>query len=306
MSHQVDWDLYAQRYRRFLSILGWLSYAPGRYRYHLAGYTARYFSPQRYELAYKFPRVIKSCYPNGELDPNAVWLRFLHHTGAASLNTFRFAKMNPDWLKNHVKIVDHANLAATYKQGKGVLVMTYHNHHTMLFLSCIGMLGFPLYTIANDPKNTPLYPMLKKWATLFYENTEAHFSGGQYCYVQDEASMSTLRIIAKVLRQGNILCSLNDFPTSNAVDHYDLQLFGQNITCPVGSIKMALRQQSPIVVGWIRWLAKEEFVLELHPITANDIAGVMSQYQQYLYQLIQTDPGNWEGWGWLNFDENIN
>jgi len=301
MSHEVDWQSYGRDYKFFLNILSWLAHTPAPYRYHLAGYAARYFSPQPQELAYKLPKVIQTCYPDAEVDPKATWLRFLHHIGAANLNVFRFANMSPDWLKKHVEIHDQANLPALFSQGKGVLLMTYHNHYPLLFAASIGMMGLAIDPIANDPKHSPIYPQLDKLATQYYDDSEAHFSGGKYCYVADESSVASLRKIAKVLRNGHILLSLNDFPAPADSHSHELQFFGQNIACPTGSVALALRQQAPIVCGWIRWIAKEQFTLELFPLDASDIAGIMQQYQQRLYQLIAADPGNWEGWGWMDY-----
>ncbi len=298
MSQAFDLERYIQQYQRFLRTLKPIAYAPAPYRYHLAGYAARYLNPQQAGFPENFKKAIDSTLP--ELDSEAVWQRYLHHIGANHLNVFRFANMGKDWLAKHVEIHDHANLAEKFKQGRGIFMMTYHHHYHFLFAACIGMMGYPIHPIGNHPKRNPVYkpeyPLIYDYINQYYKDSQAHFAGGDFCFVDEPASRQDLRNIINVLKKGRVLLSLNDIADSEGSHSQTVNLFGQTKHWSSGDVKLALRQKSPIIVGAIRWVARERFILELFSIEAETTAEVMQQYQQHLEHFIHADPAIWEAW----------
>jgi len=298
----MDLAHYAQQYKRFLWCLKLISQImPLRFGYPMAALSAHYLSPRRDEKD-QVIQTVEACLSDEGINPEKTWHDFLNHVGATDMNTFLYRHMNQDWLKRHVDIDSELDIPAALAQGKGLLLMTYHNHYPHFFAVLLGLMGYKTYLIARDYTTTPIYPFLEKMAIQYYSDCESHFQGGSYIYVSDNTAMSNMRSIHHALKTGNIVVSLNDFPNTFAPKRsMTVEFYGRPLTCPIGTVQMALKQGAVIGAGWVRWIGQDRYQLEIKALdTQGDVDHIMHQYFDLLESLIKTDPSIWEGWRWLN------
>ena len=107
-----------------------------------------------------------------------------------------------------------------------------------------------------------------------------------------------VRPVYRALQAGRVVLSANDFPASLAPKRRQILPFlGRTISCPTGSVEIAIQSRAAIVPGFIR---REQgcLVLEFYPELRGDTQSIMCAYGKLLEATVRADPGGWEGWKW--------
>lgn len=231
------------------------------------------------------------------------WRRHKALVGVAALQGSYFSRPTTRWTDQCELVIDGAGAVHEVAgQGKGVLVMTYHHHFNLSFCSLMGRLGLPLSTIAMDARDTERF---RRFATRFvnmYGQVESHFNGGSILYVKPNNS---IRPILRAFDQGHLVITANDFPeVFDGKSRKDLPFLGGTLSCPTGTVKLAIKRQLPIVAAYLDWDGGKRFRLVIRPVSDGTqtlkAREVMGRYLQVLEDGIARDPGLWEGWKWLH------
>jgi lauroyl/myristoyl acyltransferase len=297
----MDAARYGQQYAQFLHRLRWIAkIKPLSLAYQLAILTAHYQSPH-IGNALQVRQNITHCL--GEQFAQSGWQQFIQHTGVANCNIFRMRYITQQWLKKHITIVGKWDFTQGLQTDKPTIFMTYHNHHPFLFTVSISMLGRLIRTLAMNPKDSPVYPYFADIYDQYFIDCEAHYHGGQFVLVDANTPLTATRSIAQTLKNKQIVITLNDVFNPYAEKRsMDLAFYHSQLTCPTGSVAMALRYDADFVAGWVRWVGGDKFTLELYPIDSSQgVEGIMQQYIYYLQVMLQQDAGLWEGWKFFDF-----
>lgn len=293
---------YGLRYHRFLSILRQVAHRlPPRYAYPTAAWLARYLSPHREIGARRYVHHIVQHHAKQLTTPPAdVWRSMLTHVGVSNLNIFRIPLLDQAWLNDKVDIECDFDLTATLANGRGLFLMTYHNHHNFLFTVSIGLWvqGYRIRTLAMEPSISPIYPYISDIYDTYFADCERFYQGGEFLYVQEKTPTQALRAIGKTLKAGDIVISLNDIFSPYAekrTQHFPF--LGHTLPCPIGTVDLAIRSGATMAAGYIRWLHSDQFALRLFELPSeHGVNAVMQAYLAGLTQMINSDAGLWEGW----------
>ena len=83
----------------------------------------------------------------------------------------------------------------------------------------------------------------------------------------------------------------------------DLPFLGTTLSCPTGTVKLAVKKNIPVVAAYLNWDGDERFKLVIRKISDGGegmpVNTAMSCYLEVLTTMIEEDPGLWEGWKWL-------
>ncbi len=176
-------------------------------------------------------------------------------------------------------------------------MLTAHQHSLMMLAVSIGLLRFPTHAILMNPKLT-VPSFLEEYAERAVRDSSAHYNGGGYLFV--DYGSAFVRPVYRALQAGCVVVSANDFPADLAPKRRQLIPFlGQKISCPTGSVEVAIQTSSAIVPGFIR-RENGHFIVEFHPEICGDTKNIMSVYGSLLEATVRADPGGWEGWKWPN------
>ncbi len=291
---------FARRYRRFLGFLAISQrLLPLPLASALAARSAPYLSPHRALQA----AVSQGMSSALALSPEALeilWQRYLRYAGSADLLTFLYRRMNPTWLGRYIQVQGQEVLDAQQDKGRGLFVMTYHNHYPHFLAAVMGLLQHKTYLVAMDYEISPLYPYMSQIIDKYHIDCAKHFYGGEYLFMTEKTPVRLMRKLHQVLQEGHLVVSLNDFPSPFVSKrNLPIELFGRRYLCPTGTVEIALQQGARIVVGWARGVGRGRFVVELYPLSGTTVETVMDAYVAKLHELIALDPALWEGWKWL-------
>lgn len=223
------------------------------------------------------------------------WDDYLWHSAANTLHTYLYSSMNRDWLGRVIAVRGEVHLRAAHARLAGVLVLSGHQHSLMLLAVTIGLLGFPIHPILMDPKLTAP-DFLAAYAERAVRDSSAQYNGGSYVLV--DYSGASVRPVHRALHAGHVVLSANDFPASLAPKRrLMLPFLGRRISCPTGSVEIAIQNGAAIVPGFIK-REHGRLLIEFHPELQGDTETIMHAYAKLLESTVRADPGGWEGWKW--------
>lgn len=266
--------------------------------YAAACMLARMTSPRRGEKGVVHEHMAR-CRDALPITPDAGWRAYMDHATANSLNTYMYRQMDRGWLGDFIQVRGEEHLRPAFAKGKGVLVLSAHQHSLMLLGVTIGLLNYPIHAILMDPA-VSVPDFLKDYAQRAIEDSSAHYNGGGYIFVDYQKTF--VRPVFRALQGGRVVVSANDFPRSLAPKRrLTMPFLGQRISCPTGSVEIALQCGAPIVPAFIRRMPDGGFLVEFHPeIESLDVTEIMKRYAGYLAATVAADPGGWEGWKWAD------
>lgn len=238
-------------------------------------------------------------------DPRQVSAAWHRHRALVGVTRFQgsfYAGDDTDWINNcELDISGAGHVQAAHQAGRGVLVMTYHHHFNMLFCCLLGRLGLPVTTIAMDDRDSARYRKFSNRVDRIYRHAEKLLNGGEIILVKPN---SPVRPILRTFERNHLVITANDFPDIfEDKNRRDFEFLGHDLSCPTGTVKLAVKKQIPIVAGYLEWLDDNRFRMTLKPVsTGTDdmkVKTAMANYLAVLEEAVQKDPGLWEGWKWL-------
>jgi len=267
----------------------------------MAARTIRYFHPAAGKQKPRFTAGLKHHLECDDTIEQA-WNRHLALLGVQRFQSTFYAGTDTSWIERCQVDIQGADIIdRLQQQGKGVLVMTYHHHFNMLFCNLLGRLGLPIATIAMDDRGSDRYQKFSKRVNRIYDHAERLLNGGEIILVKPQ---SQVRPILRAFEKNQLVVTANDFPdTFDDKNRRDFSFLGTTLSCPTGTVKLAVKKQIPIVAAYLNWNGNERFRLSIHPVSNGEEAmtpeSAMENYLGVLETLVNDDPGLWEGWKWL-------
>lgn len=210
---------------------------------------------------------------------------------------FSYKKLNSQWINKNIRIINIDTVHDLINQKEG-LFLTYHHHYQHLLCSLLGILKNKMYVMANAPETSPVYIEMKQYIDKLHNDTEQHFYGGQYVFVNPESNY--LRILYRMFASNGLVFSLNDNLVLSDKRTQSAQFFNKLITIPTGTIEIALKMKKPIYCGLLEWTKENIFEFDLIKVNNPEtVADVTKTYIQFLEQKVKHNPALWEGWQWF-------
>lgn len=280
-----------KQYQRYFAGVEALSWLPLPLAWATAARYAAYCSPQRDAMPVILARMQRAL-PWVTPELPHLRQRYLHNVGVHDVALFLYQRLDIAWVRRRVQIQGEEYLHPP--QGQGLFLLSFHHHHNGLLYAILGLLGVKLSVIAQDPRTSPLYTALARQARLMYDDSERHFNGGQYIYI-DAQRPSLPRTAFRALHQGEALLSTNDFPQAQLPKrHVWLEALGSKFPIPSGSLELALHAGAALACVHLLWLRRDEFVLTVTPLAADTVAHLAQQYAGALDALGRAHPAAWE------------
>jgi len=282
---------FGKRYRRFLLLFGLLSpFIPLIFRSIIQKTIGRLMSPFNNQSE-KFKSTLLTSLPG--CDSEALWGEWRDSHTAFVMDFMNYRHLDKRWLEKHVT-VENPVLLQQLKVNGGLL-LTYHTHHQNTLCCALGLAGCKVSAVAAAPENSPLFPLIGKWARLVNSTSAQHFRGGDYFFTNDLRSLS--RSVREALCDSNTLVCLADFSQSgsNAIEAI---LLGKRISPPTGIIEIALKLQTPIYVALFAPV-QGKLTLRIAQLAPNiGLKQLIEEYFLFLENSIALNPSCWQGWEW--------
>lgn len=275
-----------------------LSYSTGN---NLASKTIPLLHPRLPRQKKAFIAGLKQIFADNKTVEEA-WRRHKSLVGLSRFQSSFYAQKNTRWIKQcEVEIHGAEYVRDYYSRQKGVLVMTYHHHLNMLFCNLLGRLTLPVTTIAMDAQDSRQYQKFGGRVNRVYKHAEKHLNGGDIILVKPQRMM---RSILRAFDKNHLVISANDFPeVFDDKNRKDFPFLSTSLSCPTGTVKLAVRKKIPIVAAYLNWLGGSRFELVIRPVSDGSeeikVKQVMSRYLSVLELTVQNQPGIWEGWKWI-------
>lgn len=289
-----------QAYAIFLPLLSLLAaLLPTRLACIFAAELGRRASPRRAELGTVLAN-LRRAYPEDLARQRKAAASYLRNAGMHMLSTYLYRRMDAACIGNGIELIGREHLERARAQGQGVLILSAHQHHLIRLGVSFGLAGYRVSPVLMDPTETvPDY--LSSYMSRAITDSQQLFGGGHYLLVRFAPTF--VRDIYRLLSQGEIVISANDFPENIAPKRRVRLPFisATTLSCPVGTVEIALANQASFVSAFIVWQGAGRFRIEIRPIDpAGGVTSVMEQYVAHLRATVEQDPGGWEGWKWGN------
>ena len=239
----------------------------------------------------------------------AAWRRHKALVGVTRLQGSYYSQDDTAWIRQCDVAFDGAgHVHDALSAGRGVLVMTYHHHFNMLFCNLLSRLGYPVSTIAMDAReNNDRYKKFGDRVDRIYAHAEKLSNGGTVILVKPN---STIRPVLRAFENNHIVITANDFPeVFDGKNRKDFPFLDTQLSCPTGTVKLAVKKQIPIVAGYLDWLGGHRFRMILRPVSDGGadmkVKTAMANYLGILEEMVRNEPGLWEGWKWIADREKV-
>jgi lauroyl/myristoyl acyltransferase len=285
------------KYLLFLKIIHGLSrIRPIALGYMLARITGKYFSPRTKENQTIYKNLLLAGLPDEQAKVEVN--KFHQHAAINYLHSYLFKKMNQKWVGQHIIIngLEHINRG----EDEGLLILSSHQHHLMMLGTALGVSGEQIFPILMAPEET-VPAFLEHYYNMAIANSEKQYNGGKYLLVKLKPTYT--RNIYRVLKNGGIVISANDFPDNIAPKRRTkINLIKREISCPTGTIEIALKSKTKFVSAFVTQGLHPPFVIDILPIDPNipTVESITNIYSKHLNHNIQSAPAAWEGWKWDN------
>lgn len=240
-------------------------------------------------------------------EPGIAWQAWQRHKnliGVTRLQSGYYSQDDTSWIRQCEVDIDGAeHIHAAHAHGKGVLTMTYHHHFNMLFCNLLGRLNLPITTIAMDARdNNERYRKFGNRVDRIYAHAEKLLNGGDIILVKPN---SAVRPILRAFENNHLVITANDFPeVFDDKNRKDFPFLNSQLSCPTGTVKLAVKKQIPMVAGYLDWQGSNRFRLVIRPVSDGSpdmkVKTAMANYLVILEEMVQKTPGLWEGWKWMN------
>jgi lauroyl/myristoyl acyltransferase len=291
---------------RFKLMFAWVaflrrfvSYATGN---NIAAWTVHWLHPAVIRQKTAYIAGLNKTLGNQQTTLSA-WRRHKALVGVTRLQGSYYSQDDISWINQCDVDIDGAeHIHAAHQGGKGVLTMTYHHHFNMLFCNLMGRLNLPITTIAMDARDNERYRKFGDRVDRIYAHAEKLLNGGDIILVKPN---SPVRPILRAFENNHLVITANDFPeVFDDKNRRDFSFLGTQLSCPTGTVKLAVKKQIPMVAGYLDWLGSNRFRLVIRPVSDGSvdmkIKTAMANYLAILEDMVQKQPGLWEGWKWLS------
>ncbi len=192
---------------------------------------------------------------------------------------FRAKKIDLDFIKKKVKIINKENLDRAQSLNKGVIILTAHLGNWELGGQVASLLGYPIWAIALPHKN-------KKIDSFF--NYQRKIKG-----VNVIPTGKRVKKILTLLKQRKIVCFLGDRDFSGTGLY--TEFFGKKAQIPKGAAFFSLRTGAPILP--VFFIRKEndkfELIFEKPIYPTKREQDLVKDYVKVMQEYIKKYPEQW-------------
>jgi lauroyl/myristoyl acyltransferase len=238
-------------------------------------------------------------------DKNKAGKTWKRHESLVSVTRFQgsfYSREDTSWIKQCQLEIKGAECIEEFQGAeKGVLVMTYHHHLNMLFCNLLARLNFPVTTIAMDDRDNSRFQNFGSRINRIYRHAQKLLNGGEIILVKPQR---LARPILRAFDKNHLVVTANDFPgVFDDKNRKDFPFLNATLSCPTGTVKLAVKKNIPIVAAYLDWLGGSRFEMVIKPVSdgieAMDVNEAMARYLSVLEVAIENQPGLWEGWKWI-------
>ena len=152
-----------------------------------------------------------------------------------------------------------------------------------------------------DDRDNSRYQKFGSRINRIYRHAEQLLSGGEIILVKPQR---LARPILRAFDQGHLVVTANDFPgVFDDKNRKDFSFLNTTLSCPTGTVKLAVKKNIPIVAAYLNWLGGGRFEMVIKPVSDGeetiDVKQAMTRYLTVLETAVQNQPGLWEGWKWI-------
>lgn len=201
--------------------------------------------------------------------------------GKYLVDFFRYARLDTAELERRVAMPERALLEDTFRQGKGVIILTAHLGNWELGGAILSALGFPVNAVVKPER----MPRLNR---LMQQQREQR---GLRLLPLGHSALSLLRC----LKRGEIVALLADRDFTR--HHMTMNLFGKPVGLPLGAAWLSLQSGAPILPAFLIREPDDTFRLRLHPPwwpgAGTTLADLMARLRDALQAEIAAHPEQW-------------
>lgn len=235
----------------------------------------------------------------GHNETQHIWERFLQRDGIKNAANFMGAAKRRGGLPFEF-IEDDPQGVIVRAREQGTLFLTYHHQFAYLFCTALGHLGVPLNALTMDPALGPLQSLLPEFGPDIFGESERHFRGGRYYFVNPGNSRTHLLPVLRSLLRGRSIVSANDFDNPfPQFESHSSSVMGALIQSPVGVVPYAIQHNVSIAAGYLDWQGGNRFKIILRVLKAPDedvsLTDVFTRYMLHLEDIGIHRPEIWEG-----------
>jgi KDO2-lipid IV(A) lauroyltransferase len=251
---------------------------------------AVFLSDLRYLFAFKDRKIVtdnlKTIFPDKKDEEiSSIRLRVFHNFAKYLVDFFRFKRLNMDYIRKNVKIINRENIDEGLKQGKGVIIVTAHLGNWELGGVVVSMAGYLLSTVALPHKS--------KVVTNFF--TKQRESKGLKVFLLGNAVKGCL----KALRDNQMLALVGDRDFTEGGKLMDF--FGKPSIFPEGPAVFSLHTGAVIIPGFMLRNEDDSFSLVFekplqYAVSGDrnkDLDNIISQYKSTFERYIRFYPDQW-------------
>lgn len=197
---------------------------------------------------------------------------------------FRFAKLDREYVKKHIRIENSHYIDEATSKGKGVVVVTAHLGNWELGGAVIALVGYPFWVVVRPHKS-------KKVDDFFNSHRE---NKGLKVIPLGKAARQCFRVLKNNQLLG--LVADRDFANKGVV----LDFFGRPTLFPEGPAELALKTGAPIVPGFMIRNDDDACTLKIckpieHSLSSSpdDLKKLMRSYISVIEEAIKKYPEQW-------------
>lgn len=222
--------------------------------------------------------------------------QWLASHGLFARSIFSFRRMDPQWVKQSVKI-DRPEILGSL-QTQGGLVLSYHSHHHNTLGIVLGQSGLTTWGVAATEKASPMAPYTGKFMRIINGDSEAKFGGGKYLFTDEPRNL--LRGLKQAFANQQAVVSICDNP-SPLEDEAPVFFRGKQFHVGSGVVTMALEQQVPITLAILYPTLLGGYELRLHQLkNCTSVPEVLQNYFDFLAEVVLQTPWAWQGFHWFS------
>ncbi|MBF0232560.1 MAG: hypothetical protein HQK65_05915 [Desulfamplus sp.] len=214
--------------------------------------------------------------------------------GLATMEIFRYAQMDREWVERHVEIDEPEILSEIAQKGGQILI--YHTFHEHTLCAILGQSGIKLTPISAQVKNQPFAHHIGRYLNLSLSASEKKLSGGNYIYTGDKCNIN--KAMNTAFANGEVILAACDTHHIDSSFH-PIDFLGSSIRIKIGVLKWTKEAGVPVYFALLYPNFMGGYRLHLKSIgPLTDLQRDAQAYFNFFEKHLREAPWAWQGWWW--------